>query len=162
MGFYLDTMENTQHSLFDEMGAYRQRAAVGLRFANFVIDTLLFYVFFLIVVMLFGITAAISSSSDKITPFFSTNGGAMVFYLSMAVLMVVYYSVIEGSTKGRSLGKLITRTVAIRDDGGAITWRDAFLRSLCRIIPLEVLSAFGGNPWHDTLTGTRVVKKDNQ
>jgi hypothetical protein len=39
-----------------------------------------------------------------------------------------------------------------------LTFKDALLRSLCRLIPFEVFSGFGV-PWHDSLTNTMVVKK---
>jgi uncharacterized RDD family membrane protein YckC len=65
----------------------------------------------------------------------------------------------EGSAKGKTLGKLITGTRALKMDGGNLTWKVAFMRSLCRIVPFEAFSAFGGNPWHDRWTDTIVVKE---
>jgi uncharacterized RDD family membrane protein YckC len=67
----------------------------------------------------------------------------------------------RGITKGRSLGKWITGTVAVRLDGNTINWKDAFLRSLSRIVPFEPFSALGYAPWHDKWTETTVVKKAN-
>jgi uncharacterized RDD family membrane protein YckC len=60
--------------------------------------------------------------------------------------------------RGQTLGKLFTGTRAIRTDGEELTFKDALLRSLCRLIPFEVFSGFGV-PWHDSLTITMVVKK---
>jgi uncharacterized RDD family membrane protein YckC len=60
--------------------------------------------------------------------------------------------------RGYTLGKFITGTRAIRDDDDELTFKDALLRSLCRIVPLEVFSALAGFPWHDRWTKTKVVK----
>jgi uncharacterized RDD family membrane protein YckC len=70
----------------------------------------------------------------------------------------VYYSLCEKLFRGQTLGKLITATCALRTDGEELTFKDALLRSLCRLVPLEVFSGFGV-PWHDAWTNTMVVKK---
>jgi uncharacterized RDD family membrane protein YckC len=77
----------------------------------------------------------------------------------LAVLLPLYYMLVEGSTGGRSLGKLVTRTIAVRTDEEPFRLKDAALRGLSRLIPLEPLSAFGKMPWHDRLSKTRVVQK---
>ena len=41
-----------------------------------------------------------------------------------------------------------------------LDWEDAFMRSLCRLIPFDPLSAFAGHPWHDELSKTKVIKLD--
>jgi len=69
-----------------------------------------------------------------------------------------YYTLCEKLFRGYTLGKLITGTRAIREDDTELTFKDAFMRSLCRIVPFEVFSALGGFPWHDTWTKTKVVK----
>ena len=68
-----------------------------------------------------------------------------------------YYTLCEKLFRGYTLGKLITGTRAIREDDAELTFKDAFMRSLCRIVPFEVFSALGGFPWHDTWTKTKVV-----
>ena len=69
-----------------------------------------------------------------------------------------YYTICEKSFKGYTLGKLLTGTRAIRNDGQELTFKDAVLRSLSRIVPFEAFSALGGTPWHDRWTDTRVIK----
>jgi uncharacterized RDD family membrane protein YckC len=63
------------------------------------------------------------------------------------------------ATKGRTLGKLITGTAAVKDDGTALTFKDVLLRSVCRLIPFEPISILFGGFWHDTLAHTMVIKK---
>jgi hypothetical protein len=46
----------------------------------------------------------------------------------------------------------------ISSEGGELTMKDAFMRSLSRIVPLEVFSGLGDVPWHDSWTRTIVVR----
>lgn len=122
----------------------------GVRFANLLIDTICVYALFFIVVF----TAVIIKLS---------NGGmvedSQVFYfvLSYAIL-IGYFTVLEALT-GRSVGKFITGTRVYRLDGQPLTWKDAFLRALIRLIPFEAFSGLGFAPWHDEWTKTTVGKK---
>ena len=70
-----------------------------------------------------------------------------------------YYACCEAGANGRTLGKLLTGTRAVRDDGAAFTAYDATMRSLWRLAPLETVTflAEGNSGWHDERTGTRVV-----
>jgi len=77
-----------------------------------------------------------------------------------AIIFVGFFTCIEGLSKGRTLGKVITGTKAVRPNLQPITWKDAFMRSLCRIIPFEPFSGLLISPafWHDSLTKTIVIK----
>ena len=70
---------------------------------------------------------------------------------------ILYYTLCEKLFNGRTLGKLITGTKAVRLDGSPLTLWNALLRSLSRIVPFEPLSGFG-TPWHDSWTDTTVIK----
>jgi uncharacterized RDD family membrane protein YckC len=70
-----------------------------------------------------------------------------------------YYTVFETASNGRTIGKMLTGTIAITQDGSPFTFKHALLRTLCRFIPFEPFSAFGYMPWHDSITKTVVVKK---
>jgi uncharacterized RDD family membrane protein YckC len=81
-----------------------------------------------------------------------------ISYLIGVVNYLVYYTICEKGFKGYTLGKLVTGTRVIREDGDELTIKDALLRSLSRLVPLEIFSAFGGYPWHDSWTKTRVIR----
>lgn len=71
----------------------------------------------------------------------------------------IYYFLFELLTQ-RTLGKLITRTKVVNSDGGKLSLRSIFVRTIARYIPFEVLSFVGSkNPrgWHDILSYTTVV-----
>jgi uncharacterized RDD family membrane protein YckC len=135
-------------------------ASVGARFANFLIDSIVYYGAFILIAGAFGI--ALQSSGDNLETSFMFRDDAGSILLQYAVSISTFlavFTVIEGSTKGKTLGKLITGTRARKKNGDVISWKDAFIRSLCRLVPFEPFSAFGGFPWHDKWTKTIVTKE---
>ena len=79
-------------------------------------------------------------------------------YMISRVNYAIYYSLSEKYFNGYTLGKLVTGTRAIRDDGDELTWKNAIHRSFSRFLPFEFLSGFGCKPWHDSWTKTMVIK----
>ena len=97
--------------------------------------------------------------------FFSASDGSELeeegfgsIFISLLSFVAVY-TLTEFLGKGKTLGKLITRTRAVRNDGAVLTFKDALLRSLVRLVPFEVFSGFGTYTWHDQWTNT-MVRKD--
>jgi uncharacterized RDD family membrane protein YckC len=70
---------------------------------------------------------------------------ALISAISIATLVVVIVvvpTVVETATRGRSLGKLAIGARIVRDDGGAIGFRHAFIRALTGV--LEIYLTLGG------------------
>lgn len=138
----------TQDLLVDiEQETIIVHATVGQRFANYIIDLVCIYIL-IFAVAFFGSWVAGSPIVDDNSP----------ALLIGCIAVFVYYSFFEGVTKGRSPGKLITRTKVVKEDGSVPTFSDALKRSVSRLAPFEVLSALGGHPWHDKWTRTYVIK----
>lgn len=80
-----------------------------------------------------------------------------VLYITSYIL---YYTLFEWFTNGKTIGKFITKTRVIKDNGDSIAFKDAFLRSIIRIIPLEpwicLLTDYSYG-WHDRWTNTIVL-----
>ncbi|HEU4472044.1 MAG TPA: RDD family protein [Flavisolibacter sp.] len=150
-----------QYNLLDDLaaGTYTE-ASSGQRFLNLLIDGLLLrfglsYVYGMGVGYLFY-----AISPELYFDMFSDLEGFklyMVGYLLNVPLWVFYYTFCEKVFKGYTLGKLLTGTKAIREDGQELSFKDALLRSLIRIIPFEAFSGFG-TPWHDSWSKTTVVR----
>lgn len=131
------------------------------RFANWLIDNL---------VMRYGLSyltgIAVGFIINELAPqafydFIRDNGtGAIILFLYLmgVINYLVYYTLCEKLFKGYTLGKLVTGTRAIRQDGQELTFKNALLRSLSRLVPFEVLSGFSPMTWHDQWTGTMVVQ----
>ena len=146
----------------DDIHPYFQfeHATQGQRFMNFLIDNLL---------MRFGLSyitgMAVGSIGGALFPEFMykivyENDKTILFILAYIIAIVdylVYYTLSEKLFRGYTVGKLITKTRAIRTDGKEITFKNALLRSLSRLVPFEPFSGFGV-PWHDAWTNTMVIK----
>ncbi|MGV9187154.1 RDD family protein [Arcanobacterium canis] len=89
--------------------------------------------------------------------------------VALATVMLFIPALVTALTNGRSLGKLVTRTQVVRADGGAITFREAILRSLVGIAEIwltcgtlaTIVSALSrtGNRMGDFLAGTLVIRR---
>lgn len=155
-------MEQTNPDLLQEFEHTVDLTPVspGLRFVNYLVDVIAFYaVSFLIGILAAFVIAATGPKAYNDNA--SDSAGAMQLLLLLAwiSIMVLYYTLFEFFAKGRTLGKMATGTMAVREDGSNLTFKDAFFRTLCRFIPLEIFSAFGYRPWHDSLTRTLVIKR---
>ena len=81
--------------------------------------------------------------------------GPLLFLL----LYGMYMGLLEAVFSGRSLGKLITGTVAVYQDGSRIKGDTALLRGLMRVVPFNAFSVLGDPtyPWHDKWSKTYVM-----
>jgi uncharacterized RDD family membrane protein YckC len=139
---------------------YVDPVSPSIRFANFIIDRIILIAFLFGGMFVWATIAVSRGENIKTYLLFQENGLATVLQLLLGyVCTLVYYTVSETAMKGRTIGKLVTGTIAITQNGTAFTVKHAFMRSLCRIIPFEPFSGFGYMPWHDSMTKTSVVKK---
>ncbi len=157
-------MEDSTHLLQDvEQEIYLEPASKGARLLNYIIDILFFYALSFIIGLIWGIYMIANNSTITQEP---TNrdlqgGGTLQLALLFAFffILLAYYTLMEGFTKGRTIGKFITGTQAVSMDGSNITFKQAFIRSISRFVPFEPFSALGYTPWHDSWAGTVVIKK---
>ena len=149
-------METTQ--ILDTPAAPKpalEYASQGARFANYIIDTIGYYVLFFVVMLVSEIVSP--DSIDMVGP-----GSTLLVYLFYFVVYFIYYIVFE-SNFGKTPGKFITRTRVVTEDGERPTVKSIMRRTLCRIIPFEPFSFLGsGAGWHDSMSNTMVVKDARQ
>jgi uncharacterized RDD family membrane protein YckC len=122
---------------------------------NYIIDIILFYALLFAMGMLLAMLAPAAAS----TIFSDDSGFQVVDRILSMVLYALYMGTVEAVFKGKSLGKLLTRTRALNLDGTTISPRTAFARGFARAVPFCVLSALSSpcNPWQDKWTNTIVV-----
>lgn len=132
-------------------------ASHGKRLANYVIDLILFYSIF------FGLGIFIAIFFPEYLIIIEVYQESLGFWDNVLSLLLyaLYMGIVEAIFKGRSLGKLITGTIAVQENGQQISNKQAFLRGLCRAIPFCTFSALPSpcNPWQDKWTNTVVVNK---
>ena len=131
-------------------------ATPGQRFVNLLLDSIGTYIVMAVVGVIIGVLTVVSAGAANSTT--AMAGLQMILIFVNLGMYVAYFTLIEGLSNGRSLGKLATRTRVVKEDGSPITLKDAFIRSLCRCIPFEPFSMLAGRPWHDTISRTKVVK----
>lgn len=125
------------------------------RLLNLIIDIAAVYVIFLLLGLFAGILAAFGF--EGFLNWFVTIDGFTDRVLTTLV-MVLYLFVMEVTTQ-RSLGKFITGTIVVAEDGSKPEARKIMVRALCRIIGLEAFTFLKEKPrgWHDGAADTYVV-----
>ena len=152
-------MEPVTQSIFEQEQRPTFYADPGKRFLNFLLDLIVYYAGTFVMGIILGLIWGVTSPDTLYMLDDNTGWGNLIWiFVSMFTYLGVY-TLMEGTTKGKSLGKLVTKTRAVKEDGSPITWGDAFKRSLCRLIPFEVFSGFSRKPWHDGLTNTKVIEE---
>ncbi len=134
------------------------QASSGKRFLNYIIDLLFFYVLVVAMGVLIGLIFP-----DIIDGIDDSSPGLGLWDRFLTLLFYgLYMFFTELIFRGKSLGKLITRTKAVNEhDGSEISFEKAFFRGLSRAVPFEAFSALGSPsyPWHDKWTNTIVINE---
>ncbi|MDR2823816.1 MAG: RDD family protein, partial [Prevotellaceae bacterium] len=111
-------------------------ASKGLRFANSLIDMIIFYCAFI----LFGTILGILSLVLNIDFTAMENVNSLLDRLITTCFIVIYYFVLEMLLKGRTIGKLITGTKVVSKWGEEPTSKDYLIRTISRLVPFDSLS----------------------
>ena len=132
-------------------------ASKGKRFLNYLIDLGFFYALFILLGILLYIMAEITGSEGLYDFLIELeNVNPIIDRLLTAVLLVIYYTILE-SLSQKTIGKLITRTKVVLENGERPPFEVFVKRSLCRIIPFDPISFLGKKGWHDSISKTYVV-----
>jgi uncharacterized RDD family membrane protein YckC len=131
------------------------RASAGQRFANYLIDFVLFYCLFFVV----GVIVIIIAPATLEVIETESLGFDLADRLITLLFYALYMGVVEALFKGKSLGKLITKTRAVTITGERISSATAFARGFSRAVPFCAFSAFGTpcDPWQDRWTNSMVI-----
>ena len=141
-----------QESLLSDVQFNPVFASTGKRFVNYLIDIIIFDIIVRTIESIFAIGISAYGISDYYT--------ALVVAIFIAYMFfIVLYFLSELIFKGRTIGKFITGTKAVNEDGSEMEPKIILIRSLCRFVPFEPFSAFGtpSRPWHDKWTHTIVI-----
>ena len=135
----------------DLLASHVQRAL------NLLIDYVVQLFLFVIVFTIAGVIAQSNGNKEFILNFAKNE---IAQYTFVACISLLYYNVFE-IFSARTLGKLITQTIVVDENGEKPNHETILVRSLCRLIPFEVLSFIGmpARGWHDSISKTYVVNK---
>lgn len=130
-------------------------ATIGQRLLNCIIDIAAFYLLNLFLGLFGGLLAIVLKFDGQSFP-----GGSvqLLFLFAFIASYILYYTLFEGA-KGKTIGKMLTKTKVVQVDGLPLGYRKAFVRTLCRLVPFEFISVFfGGLMWHDSWTYSMTVQ----
>lgn len=126
-------------------------ASKGIRVANYFIDAIAFFILFVVLFLLFEVVGFEFLSYLELNPLIDRLISAVLYVLFMVLQEIIF--------KGRSIGKFLTGSVVVMEDGSQPDVQSYFIRNLCRIIPFDGLSFLGNRGWHDSISKTWVVNK---
>lgn len=135
---------------------YGMLATGNKRFLNFIIDSIVAYL----------LQMAVVKGGDLLYEIYKIEGfqvgppvlGNIKYALLGLGINIVYFGLFE-TLSMRTAGKYVTNTMVVNRDGSRPDSMRIFIRTLCRLIPLEFISFFGSRPigLHDGLSKTLVV-----
>jgi uncharacterized RDD family membrane protein YckC len=125
-------------------------ATTGIRFANFIIDRIVFYGFILLLGFVSGLFGMIEFWEDL--------AENRLLDIVFSMILYAFFMFVQEAFMKKSVGKLITRTKVISISGEPLNTGQLFRRNFSRIVPFEPFSFLGSMVgWHDTWSQTRVV-----
>lgn len=132
-------------------------ASHGQRALNLLMDYIGQLILFVIAFQIAGSIALENGNKDFMAGFAKND---IMQYTFAAGISLFYYNIFEIFT-ARTFGKLVTQTIVVDENGEKPHHEVILIRSLCRLIPFEILSFIGmpARGWHDSLSKTYVVKK---
>lgn len=133
-------------------------ASLGQRFLNLIIDTVMQLLLFFVVLMFM---VANAQANGDLTFISNLEKNTILQYTITTVISLIYYNFFEIVT-ARTVGKYLTQTIVVDENGEKPNHETILIRSLCRLIPFNALSFLGisGRGWHDTISKTYVVNKN--
>jgi len=124
-------------------------AGKWIRFLGFFID----YLCYMGISFVFGLILALTAGAQAAQ---GALAGAGQFFFGLAIYLC-FYLFFEGIWQ-RTPGKFLFGTRLVSQDGQPIPFPRLLGRTFARLIPFEAFSFFGRRGWHDSLSGTMVVK----
>ncbi|HIP48965.1 MAG TPA: RDD family protein [Lutibacter sp.] len=153
----MDILNHESFKVTDDILASKEQ-----RFLNFIIDRIVFYlIFFTIGILLVLFFSIIGFEKGVLWMENLENIGQGWDYLISYTSMYIYFFVME-SLLSKTIGKAITRTLVVYENGDKPELKDIAIRTLVRFVPFDAFSFLGtlGNGWHDKWSNTFVVKED--
>ena len=137
-------------------------ASKGKRFANYIVDRIVFLGLFMGFFFALGYTTELTGGDTARLVYELENVGPIADLIISSLLYALFYFMFEGISKGRTIGKYITKTKVVDQQGNELTLNAYAARSISRIIPFEPLSCLGntGRGWHDSLSNSFVIDID--
>ncbi|MBP1224330.1 RDD family protein [Flavobacterium sp. 1355] len=131
-------------------------ASSGQRFLNYILDFIFVTIIFVMICLFIGVLIGLFGL-DGLREAMDGMGDSG-WNLVLVVIYLSYFFITEGIF-GRSIGKFITGTVLVDENGEKPDFGSVVKRSFSRLIPFDNFSFLGSRGWHDSISDTYVVNK---
>lgn len=154
-GLDTTTIEQVKINLTNKIEEQKQldkkSVKATIRLINFIVDTIAFFIVTIILLSILDLFVTRTNQS------FMT----MVAYLMFPLVFFGYYVFMETKYQ-KTIGKFITKTRVVTQDGAKPEVGDIVRRTFCRLIPFDSISfLFIQNGFHDKLSDTTIIKDEN-
>lgn len=125
-----------EHDVLDDQLGHDDKvyiqATQGKRFANYVIDQIVSALAGIVIFVAIGFSNPAFIESISENTIFDRIIGMVIYGVVMVAQEIIF--------NGRSIGKFITNTRVVMEDGSPLTTQTLVQRNLSRIVPFEALS----------------------
>jgi uncharacterized RDD family membrane protein YckC len=146
-------MENKNFVVTDDLLASHSQ-----RFLNFIIDLIIQYIILLSIGTIIVLIADIIGNYELSENIKRMN---IIEQSLFGIIIGLFYYIMTEAYFSRSIAKYFTKTIVLTKEGTKPDSKTIFIRSFCRLIPIDAFTFLGTVPrgWHDKISGTYVVKK---
>jgi len=132
----------------------------GLRLGNYFIDAMTIMVLTVVLTMAFVFISNIIGYDSESIILTIDSMNRLEEHIFGLLITIPYYIIMEKLT-ARTIGKYITGTIVVDNEGNKPSTETLIKRSFCRAIPFDALSFLGekSKGWHDSMSETYVVRK---
>ena len=133
-------------------------ASHSQRFLNLLMDYIAQLFLFIIAFSIVSVIAETNGNKDFMVNFIKNDIAQYTFVTCIALFYYNFFEIFFA----RTVGKFITQTIVVDENGEKPNHETILVRTLCRLIPFEILSFLGmpARGWHDRISKTYVVNKD--
>ena len=134
-------------------------ATMPQRLVNYLVDTAMQLVLLFGAAVISFIIGDLLGTKKPVEFVAKLDQNRVALYTVTYTVTLIYYNFFE-ILWARTVGKFITQTVVVDENGEKPSYENIMIRSLCRLIPFNPLSVLlGTRGWHDSLSKTYVVNK---
>ncbi len=148
-------MDDTQQEVELDLTVPYELGTKNQRFVNHLIDSAVYYGLVFAVFLVMGLVVGEGFLENEEDP-----QTILITYGVSFIVYIMYYTFMEFRF-GKTVGKFLTKTKVVNEDGMPPSFKNCILRSLSRMVPFEPFSLLmdGQTAWHDRWPKTYVVQE---
>jgi len=133
-------------------------ASQGQRLANMFVDMIIYYILLIVFSAILGIVLGLIGGMDLVNSVVDSSYFSLLVTYSTILIYFIFFEYFFQKT----VGKYLSKTIVVDENGEKPTMSQIVGRSFARIIPFDAFSYLGSSArgWHDTLPNVYVVDEN--